>query len=285
MITQYNIQKGRQLFGEKADVAIVKELKEIDSFDTYVPLHAKDLSWEEKQMALESLFLLTEKRDGSIKGRKVAVGSKQRTYDGYDKSGGSSPTITTDSIFLTGVVDACEKRGVACMDTGSAYLTAKNPDKDVMMVLRGKIAEMMVRVNPELYRPYITYSKNGTPMLYVRLSKALYGMLKAALALYKKLRSDLEEMGFEVNPYDPCVANKIINGTQCTICWHVDDLKISHKDPEVVTQVCNTLSKTYNNKCKIHRGGVHDYLGMDLDYESDPGVLIISMIKYLQKGA
>ena len=80
-------------------MAIVKELKEIDSFDTYVPLHAKDLTWEEKQMALESLFLLTEKRDGRIKGRKVAVGSKQRTYDGYDKSDGSSPTVTTDSIF------------------------------------------------------------------------------------------------------------------------------------------------------------------------------------------
>ena len=153
LITQYNIQKGRQLFGEKADVAIVKELKEIDSFDTYVPLHAKDLTWEEKQMALESLFLLTEKRDGSIKGRKVAVGSKQRTYDGYDKSDGSSPTVTTDSIFLTGVVDAREKRDVACMDIGSTYLTVNNPDDDINIVLHGKIAEMMVRVNPKLYRP------------------------------------------------------------------------------------------------------------------------------------
>ena len=47
--------------------------------------------------------------------------------------------------------------------------------------------------------------------------------------------------------------------------------------------MCNAISKTYNGKCKIQRGGVHDYLGMDLDFESEPGVLIISMIKYLQK--
>ena len=140
-------------------------------------------------------------------------------------------------------MDAHEGRDVATMDIGSAYLTAEN-DEEVIMVLRGKLAEMMTWVNPDLYRPYVTLSAKGVPMLYVRLSKALYGMLRAALLFYKKLCSDLEDMEFEVNPYDPCVANKIINGTQCTICWHVDDLKISHKDPAVVTQVCNTLSKT-----------------------------------------
>ena len=100
---------------------------------------------------------------------------------------------------------------------------------------------------------------------------------------YRKLRRELESMGFEVNPYDPCVANKTINGNQCTICWHVDDLKISHVDPDVVTQVCNDLSDMYDGKVKIHHGGVHDYLGMDMDWESKEGVLIISMIKYLQK--
>ena len=61
-------------------------------------------------------------------------------------------------------------------------------------------------------------------MLYVRLSKYLYGMLRAALLFYKRLRSDLENMVFEVNPYDPCVANKMSNGHQMTIYWHVDDL-------------------------------------------------------------
>ena len=72
-------------------------------------------------------------------------------------------------------------------------------------------------------------------MLYVRAGKALNWMLRVALLFYRKLRADLEDMGFEVNPYDPCVANKIVNGSQCTIVWHVDDLKVSHKDEAVVT--------------------------------------------------
>ena len=67
-------------------------------------------------------------------------------------------------------------------------------------------------------------------MLYVCLSKSLYGMLRSALLLYKLLRSDLEDRGFVVNPYYPCVSNKMVDGSQITVCWHVDDLKISHRD-------------------------------------------------------
>ena len=71
---------------------------------------------------------------------------------------------------------------------------------------------MMARIDPSMYRKYIMYSKNGLPMMYVRLSKALYGMLMAALLFYKHLRSDLEDRGVLVNPYDPCVTNNMVDG-------------------------------------------------------------------------
>ena len=79
-------------------------------------------------------------------------------------------------------------------------------------------------------------------MMYARLSKALYGMLRDALLFYKRLRSDLENMGFKINPYDPCVANKMVNGHQMNICWHVDDLKVSHKVKNAVTALCRKAS-------------------------------------------
>ena len=47
---------------------------------------------------------------------------------------------------------------------------------------------------------------------------------------------ELEEYGFEVNPYDPCVANEIVNGSQMTVTWQVDDLKVSHKDYDEITK-------------------------------------------------
>ena len=41
--------------------------------------------------------------------------------------------------------------------------------------------------------------------------------------------------GFELNPYNPCVANKIIGGKKMTFFCNVDDLKVSYVDPREVT--------------------------------------------------
>ena len=51
--------------------------------------------------------------------------------------------------------------------------------------------------------------------------------------------------GFELNPYDPYVANKIVDGAQLTVVWHFDALKVSHVDAGVVTQISVWLQKTY----------------------------------------
>ena len=107
-------------------------------------------------------------------------------------------------------------------------------------------------------------------MLYVRLSKALYGLLQSALLFYEKLHSELENYGFEVKPYDPCVANKIVNGSQMTVTLHVNDLKVSHKDDDEITKFLLFLKKLYGDCITVNRGVVHDYLGMDLDF-STPG--------------
>ena len=105
---------------------------------------------------------------------------------------------------MTGVVDAHEGRNIAIIDVENAFLQLEN-DQRIIMVIRGKTAEMLVRLNFELCRPYTCYTKKGVPLLYVQIEKAMYGMLRAALLFYCKLRADLEDMGFEDNPYDLCV--------------------------------------------------------------------------------
>ena len=111
-------------------------------------------------------------------------------------------------------------------------------------------------------------------------------MIKSPLLFYRKLRKDLESIGFKINPYDCCVANKIINGNQFTVLWHVDDLKISHKDPKEVDKFIEWTKQKYEDenitKIKPSRGKVHDYLGMTLDY-SEPGKVKIYMKDYVKK--
>ena len=69
--------------------------------------------------------------------------------------------------------------------------------------------------------------------------------MKASLPFYQKLVEQLTRAGFKLNPYDPCVANKVIGGKQMTICWHVNDLKISHVYVKGVDKVFNWLEKLY----------------------------------------
>ena len=78
-----------------------------------------------------------------------------------------------------------------------------NTDNTIML-LKGKLAELMVQVDPKLYRKYITTNKKGEAMLYVRLSKALCGLLQSALLFYKKLRGELENYGFEESLQSLC---------------------------------------------------------------------------------
>ena len=103
--------------------------------------------------------------------------------------------------------------------------------------------DMLTEIDSELYQPYVTY-EGKSKVLYVHVLKAIYGMLKSAFLFYKKLRKDLESIGFVVNPYDPCVANRMVNGKQQTVVWHVDDLKSSHVDPKVNDKFIDWLTKT-----------------------------------------
>ena len=80
------------------------------------------------------------------------------------------------------------------------------------MKIRGNIVELLVQLKTSMYQNYVTQGPNCEPVLYVKLLKALYGLLRSALLFYKKLRADLEHMVFTINPYDPCVANKMVNG-------------------------------------------------------------------------
>ncbi len=67
-----------------------------------------------------------------------------------------------------------------------------------------------------------------------------------------------------------------------TITWHVDDLKVSHVDPFQITKFAAYLASIYGNSLMVHRGKVHDYLGMDLNFANE-GVAQILMITYTTK--
>ena len=54
---------------------------------------------------------------------------------------------------------------------------------------------------------------------------------------------------------------KIVNGKQFTIIWHVDDLKMSHIDSNIVSDVISGIDAEYGKiaKIAITRGKIHKY--------------------------
>ena len=214
--------------------------------------------------------------DEIIKGRKVFDERKQRSYIKIKYA--SSPTVSLEAIMVTSAIDAHEGRDVATIYIPGNYLHSYSYG-EVIMILEGRLAEILVSIYPNIYIKYVVLEK-GVNVLYVKLPNAIYGLLHSKLLFYLKLATDLKNNGFIINPYDPCVSKKLVRGEDMTVVWHVDYPKVLHKDPFEATKFAQYLSMIYGNKLKANRGNIDHYLGMNLEY-SDTGVVEALMMKCL----
>jgi len=239
-----------------------------------------ELLLEDKKRALRYLMFIKEKRDWAIKARECADGRPQWQYT--EKGDASSPTVSLEAMMMSCCIDTKEGRYVVITDIPGAFLHA-DMNECIHMIMEGTVAEHMAKLELTIYRKYIWHDRKGKPMLYIRLKKALYGTLQAALLFWQLLSDTLVSWGFTINPYDQCMANKQINGKQCTIVWHVDDLKISHVSEDVVEGIIAHLNKKFGKESPLttSRGKVLEYLGLTLDY-SQKGKVKISMYDYIK---
>jgi hypothetical protein len=280
IMMQLSLKAGLKKWGKRGEESAMKEMTQLHDLEAFFQRDPSTMTQEQRKGALSSLIFLKEKSSGEIKTRTCINGAPQREY--IRKEDAASPTASTDSVFMIGAINAHEKRDVVTADLPGAFLNTVT-DELVFMVLKGELCELMVRVNPKIYRRYVTTDKKGNPILYVQLYKSMYGLLRSALLFYRKLRGELEAFGFVINPYDPCVANRISkSGKQQTVLWHVDDLMMSHVEPGENTKLLEYLTDIYGEKMTITRGSHHRYLGMDMDF-SKRGILGISMVKYIDE--
>ena len=273
---QVPIRRGLKLFGSQGMKAVKAELQQLQDLNV---MAAKPLTTAQKREALGYLMFLKRKRSGKIKARGCAHGRPQRAY--IPQEDARAPTVSTEAVFMTAVIDAMENRTVAVVDIPGAFMQA-DMDPGVYMRIDGAMAELLMEIDYDIYQPHMVKEK-GKPVIYVELLKALYGTLRAARLFWETLSGKLQEWGFILNPYDSCVANKHVNGKQCTITWHVEDLKISHVEEHVVRSVIQKIKEEFgqHSDLSMHIGKRHDYLGMILDFNS-PGVLEVDMSDYIQ---
>ena len=63
----------------------------------------------------------------------------------------------------------------------------------------------------------------------------------------KHFIKDLERIGYVDNPYGICVANRTINGHNQTVTWHIANVKISHKSPQINKEFYNWCEQKYGS--------------------------------------
>ena len=123
--------------------------------------------------------------------------------------------------------------------------------------------------------------------LLIRCNNSLYGTMVVSLLLYRKFTNSLKEIGLKQNPYDPCVFNTITMGLQMTICFHVDNCKMSHCNKKSNYIMIKWLWKEYKSifedgsvNMAVSRRNAHVYLGMTFYYRIC-GRVNIAMFDYI----
>jgi hypothetical protein len=183
VVTQHSIKKGLKVFGEDGAKAVVSEMTQSHKRNVIKAKKANMLTREEKQKALNYLMFLKKKRCEKIKGHGCADGRKQCIYKTKEET--SAPTVATESLMLSSIIDAKQRQTVVTADIPGAFMQT-DMDEVIHMKLEGPLARLLTRFDPKLYSECITMEK-GKPVLYVQLMKALYGTLQAALLFWQDL--------------------------------------------------------------------------------------------------
>jgi Reverse transcriptase (RNA-dependent DNA polymerase) len=133
-----SMKRGIKLFGEDGVKAVTDELKQLHDREVMKVKHSKDLTKEQRQDALAYLMWC-----GKYKARECADGRKQRAWT--NKEDASSPTISTEAVFLTSIIDALENRDVAIFDVPGAFMQA-DMDEHVHVFFTGTMVDLLLKI-------------------------------------------------------------------------------------------------------------------------------------------
>ena len=166
---------------------------------------------------------------------------------------------------------------VATVDVKQAYLNAEM-ESEVFMWIPEPIASVLCDRDPS-FVPYMHTNKNGQHRVLVQLLKAQYGCVESARLWYEHIKKALVEQDFDINPLDPCIFQRKSGDIWTYITLYVDDLMIVSDETSMVDEVIEKLTAK-NTDLTVHRGKVHDYLGMRFNFSKE-GEVFISMEAYI----
>ena len=100
------------------------------------------------------------------------------------------------------------------MHTPNAFIQKRVKEKKDMATikLRGVLVDSLCKISSD-YKAHVSRYNRWFNQFLLRCQNALYGTMVTRLVYYFKFTKSLTKIGFVINPHDPCVANKVIEGS------------------------------------------------------------------------
>uniref|UniRef100_A0A7S2R645 Uncharacterized protein n=1 Tax=Eucampia antarctica TaxID=49252 RepID=A0A7S2R645_9STRA len=113
-------KKGLEKFGEKSAEAIINEYQQLCDKKVFIPRSFSSLTYEQRRNALRSITLVENNQNGDVKVRTVADVSVQKVW--MDVCASASPTVSTEGLFITRVIETLERRNMAISANSGVFL-------------------------------------------------------------------------------------------------------------------------------------------------------------------
>jgi hypothetical protein len=72
--------------------------------------------------------------------------------------------------------------------------------------------DVLCKIDPN-YKKLVTPNKKGGKQLLLLCENAIYGTLIVSLLFYNTFVKTLKQNGFKLNPYKPCLVNRMVTGS------------------------------------------------------------------------
>jgi hypothetical protein len=153
VMAQVSLKAAIKKWGKETVDSVGKEKKQLHWKNSFKPMSWKSLTANQRKKVLESHIFVEMKQDGILKAQQVVGGNEQRGY--MMKEDASSPTVSSEAVMLTCIVDANENRDVAIVDIPNAFVQTVVEDKKdrAFICIRGPLVNIMVTIAPDVYGP------------------------------------------------------------------------------------------------------------------------------------
>jgi virulence-associated protein VapD len=231
-------------YGDEGIESIRNELNNFIKKNVFEPVEYDELvnnNIINDSNTIKSFIFARIKPNGELKSRLIGYVDKHNPIKKklsilYRTKYRTSP-IKIQTIRLQLNIASFEKRILTNLDVKSAYLNADLPTPYYMKI-KSELATILCDIDP-IYQKYLT--DDGT--LYVKVTKAIYGLYESSYLWYKNLTENLEKIGYKISQFDMSFMYHPVNKTQLSI--YVDDILISATDQKYITELINHLTECY----------------------------------------